>query len=357
MSLGPLMLDVQGVALDASERELLTHPAVGGVILFSRNYQDVEQLSQLCCDIHAARHPHLLIAVDQEGGRVQRFRDGFTRIPAMACLGRRHANDASGALALAHEGGWLMASELLACGVDLSFAPVLDVDRARSKVIGDRAFADDPDVVSSLARAWARGMREAGMASVGKHFPGHGGVAEDSHERLPNDPRDLAEFEMRDLLPFARLMVNDTEQASLSGIMTAHLQVSKVDVRPVTFSRIWLKDILRGRFGFTGAIFSDDLSMHAAAGMGTAPERAAAALEAGCDMVLVCNDPLAARDTVTALPSDASAVRASRLAPLRGHCQMDWSSLRSSARYRRAQRDLAALEAAPELDLHDDNSV
>jgi beta-N-acetylhexosaminidase len=351
------MLDIEGFTLSETERELLQHPAVGGVILFARNYAGREQLVALCAEIRALRKPHLLIAVDQEGGRVQRFRDGFTRLPSMACLGELHRRDPSLSLRLAHEGGWLMASELLACGLDLSFAPVLDVDRARSRIIGDRAFADDPDVVSSLARAWAVGMREAGMAGVGKHFPGHGGVAEDSHDELPHDPRDLASFRARDLVPFERLTASDADGAALTAVMTAHLQVDAVDARPVTFSHRWLRQILRGELNFGGAILSDDLSMHAAQGQGAAPDRAAAALAAGCDMVLVCNDAEAAQAVVQGVDLEGQAVRTSRLAPLRGHARLDWSSLISSARHGAARRKLEAMELQPDLDLHDDNSV
>ena len=357
MSLGPVMLDLRGVALTPREREVLTHPAVGGVILFARNYVDQEQLHALCADIHGLRTPHLLIAVDHEGGRVQRFREGFTAIPAMARFGECHHRDPARALDLAREGGWLMASELLASGVDLSCAPVLDVDRRRSRVIGDRSFADDPDVVSVLARAWIRGMREAGMASVGKHFPGHGGVAEDSHETMPRDPRDLAAFRLRDLLPFERLIKEDPDRGTLAGIMSAHLQVRDVDELPVTFSRAWLTGILRGQLGLTGTIFSDDLSMHGALGLGGPEARAGAAIEAGCDMVLVCNDPDAAEQVVQARAVPVDAIRGSRLARLHGRAHRDWHGLRHSARHRAARDNLEALEAAPELDLHDDNQV
>lgn len=355
MSLGPVMVDLRGVDLEPDERELLEHPAVGGVILFSRNFADLDQLGHLCSEIHAARTPHLLIGVDHEGGRVQRFREGFARIPAMARFGECHERDPQRAVRLAHEGGWLMASELLASGVDLSFAPVLDVDRRRSKVIGDWSFADDPDVVSVLGRAWIRGMREAGMASVGKHFPGHGGVVEDSHEALPRDARDLAAFRLRDMLPFERLMGEDPEQGALAGIMTAHLQVREVDALPVTFSRTWLTEILRRQLGFTGTIFSDDLSMHAALGLGGPGARAGAALEAGCDMVLVCNDPDGAVQVVQSCPPPGDVIRGSRLARLHGRARCGWRRLRQDPRHRWACRELDALEVAPELDLHDDN--
>lgn len=357
MSLGPVMVDLRGTRMDAGERELLAHPAVGGVILFSRNFENTAQLRALCKEVHALRSPHLLVAVDHEGGRVQRFREGFTRLPAMARLGELHQRDPQEALALAHDGGWLMASELLAHGVDLSFAPVLDVDRRRSKVIGDRAFADDPDVVSGLGRAWIHGMREAGMASVGKHFPGHGGVAEDSHDSLPRDDRDLAAFRLRDMQPFERLMGQDPERAALAGIMTAHLQVPHVDELPVTFSRTWLIGILREQLGFTGTIFSDDLSMHATLGLGGAGDRALAAMEAGCDMVLVCNDRQAAEEAVDACPVPRDAVRASRVARLHGRAGCDWRTLVGDPRHARVGVALESLDAAPELDLHDDNQI
>lgn len=351
--MGPVMLDVLGTRLDESERELLRHPAVGGVILFSRNYHDVAQLIALTHEIHQLREPRLLIAVDHEGGRVQRFRAGFTALPSAALIGARYESDARGALALCADAGWLMAAELRACGVDMSFAPVLDLGGDHSEVIGDRAFDVDPDVVTSLARAYVSGMANAGMAAVGKHFPGHGGVGADSHVELPIDTRDLATFLMNDLRPFSSLAEDD-----LPGMMTAHLLVPAVDDRPVSFSCTWLQEVLRRRLGYRGAVFSDDLSMRGAHDIGTPTQRAQAALHAGCDMVLVCNDREAALAVVHAITAGGErALRSSRMARFRGHRAIEWRELQQLERYRYARRVLAALNPAPELDLHDDNSA
>ncbi len=302
MSLGPVMLDLEGTALTAAERELLMHPNVGGVVLFARNYADPDQLEALVAEIHALREPQLLVAVDQEGGRVQRFREGFTALPPMARLGERYDRDPSDAVAAAETLGWLLAAELRAVGVDLSFAPVLDLDCGVSGIIGDRAYHRDPEVVAALAAAQMRGMRRAGMAAVGKHFPGHGSVAEDSHHVRPVDPRRLEDILQLDLLPFERLA-----HKGLPAVMPAHVVYPEVDARPAGYSSIWLRDILRQRLGFVGAVFSDDLAM---AGAGEAEgavrtdcaARADAAVRAGCDMVLVCNDRAAAVTAVEQLP-------------------------------------------------------
>lgn len=350
MGLGPLMVDIEGVELDAADRDLLAHPSVGGVILFSRNYVDPQQLLRLTASIHALRSPQLLIAVDHEGGRVQRFRDGFTRLPAAGLLGQVYERDSARGLQLAAQAGWLMAAELCSCGVDMSFAPVLDLDRGNSQVIGDRAFHRRADVVITLARASVHGMRDAGMAAVGKHFPGHGGVADDSHQTLPVDPRDLASFEVEDMMPFERLAGD-----GLPGIMTAHLMVPAVDAQPVSFSHHWLTTLLRRALGYRGAVFSDDLSMHGAHGVGTPLERALAALAAGCDMALLCNDRAAAEAVADSLHSPADAVRASRLARFHNRGAPAREQLESNPRHVSARSALAGLDPAPELDLHDDN--
>jgi len=350
MSLGPVMLDVAGTELSAADRELLAHPAVGGVILFSRNYVDPAQLAALTDAIRALRTPPLLVAVDHEGGRVQRFREGFTALPAAAAFGAVYDRDRDAAARLAADAGWLMAVELRACGVDMSFAPVLDLDRGCSQVIGDRAFHADADVVTALARAWLRGMRDAGMSGVGKHFPGHGGVAEDSHLALPVDERDLEAFRLHDMLPFERLGAG-----TLAGVMTAHLLVPAVDRVPVSFSRRWLDGILRRELGYQGAVFSDDLSMHGAHAAGGPAERSARALAAGCDMVLVCNDRTAAEAVVCAAPARADAVRASRLARFHARTRPSRRALLADPRHAAARAALAPLNMAPELDLHDDN--
>ncbi len=350
MSLGPVMLDIEGTALTAADRELLAHPAVGGVILFSRNFVDPAQLTALTGAIRALRTPPLLVAVDHEGGRVQRFRQGFTALPAAAAFGRVHDRDPERASRLAVDAGWLMAAELRACGVDMSFAPVLDLDRGCSQVIGDRAFHHDVDVVTALARATLRGMREAGMPGVGKHFPGHGGVAEDSHLALPVDPRDLDTFRLQDMLPFERLGAG-----TLAGVMTAHLLVPAVDRMPVSFSRRWLREVLRGELGYLGAVFSDDLSMHGAHAAGAPADRAARALDAGCDMVLVCNDRAAAETVVSSISTVDDPVRASRLARFHARARPSRDALLADPRHAAVRAALAPLDVAPELDLHDDN--
>jgi len=287
--LGPVMVDVGGLELAPGERELLAHPLAGGVILFARNYASPAQLRGLTSAIRAVRSPELLIAVDHEGGRVQRFVDGFTRLPPMGALGRIHDRDPALAENLAAAIGVVLASELAAHGVDFSFAPVLDLDFGSSSVIGDRAFHAMPGAVARLAGALAGGMRRVGMGAVGKHFPGHGYVRADSHHEVPVDDRDLATIEANDLAPYRALIA-----AGLAGVMPAHVIYPRVDPRPAGFSPIWLREILRGRLGFDGIVFSDDLSMEGAAVAGGIVERGRAALDAGCDMVLVCNAPEAA---------------------------------------------------------------
>lgn len=317
MGLGPVMLDIEGISLTDSIRKRLCHPRTGGVILFTRNFESISQISTLCEEIHALRDPHLLIAVDHEGGRVQRFREEFTRLPAAAEFGRIYDHDRQQGLHLAERAGWLMAAELRAVGVDFSFAPVLDLAHGISGVIGDRAFHRQPDVVVRLARAYIRGMRLAGMQAVGKHFPGHGGVREDSHLTLPVDERDFEEIKSRDLIPFAQL-----GDETLAGIMPAHVLYPQVDTLPAGFSRIWLQQILRHTLGFNGAIFSDDLSMAGAEQAGDYPARAGAALEAGCDMLLVCNHPEAAEAVLAALESrEPDPIAQTRLARMHGQGQ------------------------------------
>lgn len=298
-----LFADLQGQSLDAEDREVLAHPLVAGVTLFARNHHDPGQLRALCAALHGLREPPLLIAVDQEGGRVQRFRDGFTRLPAAAAIGALYTADPALGLAMAADVGEVMARELRACGVDLSFAPVLDVASVQSAVIGARALADDAATVAELALALATGMARGGLLAVGKHFPGHGGVALDSHLALPGDPRDLATITRVDLLPYRRLMQATTPHGAplLGGVMTAHVVYAAVDAQPATFSRLWLDTILRARMGFAGTVFSDDLSMGGALGMGDAPDRVVAALEAGCDVALLCNDRAATVRVLDAL--------------------------------------------------------
>jgi beta-N-acetylhexosaminidase len=282
---GPLIIGIEGTALGATDRERLRHPLVGGAILFTRNYATPDALRALTDDIHALRDPPLLICVDHEGGRVQRFRQGFSAIPPMRTLGEEWDADPVAAQDAAFEHGRTIGAELCAHGVDFSFAPVLDLDHGSSVVIGNRAFHRDVSAVTALARALARGLRAAGTAAVGKHFPGHGFVAADSHTDLPVDTRPLAAILEEDVAPYAALARSD-----LDAIMPAHIVYPRVDARPAGFSATWIHDILRGRIGFDGVVVSDDLDMAGAHVAGDIVARADAALAAGCDMVLACND-------------------------------------------------------------------
>jgi beta-N-acetylhexosaminidase len=313
-ALGPVMVDVGGLALTAEEREFLGHPLVGAVILFARNYADPAQLRALTAEIRAVREPQLLIAVDHEGGRVQRFREGFTSIPPMRALGELWAADRGEALDLARAAGLVIGTELAAAGVDFSFTPVLDVDFGPSSVIGDRAFARQPQVIGELAAALMGGLEQAGMAAVGKHFPGHGYAAADSHVAIPVDGRSLEQIEADDLVPYRMLIPQ-----GLAAVMPAHVIYPKVDAQPAGFSPFWLKEVLRRRLGFDGLIFSDDLVMEGASVAGDIVARARAAFAADCDMVLVCNAPESARKLVADLaaasgkPSALNAARAARM--------------------------------------------
>lgn len=289
LPLGRVMLDVAGLSLDAADREVLAHPAVGGVILFKQNFASPSQLDRLTADIRALRTPPLLIAVDHEGGRIQRFLEGFTHLPPMRALGKVYDRDPDLAENLAGAVGVVLASELFGHGVDLSFAPVVDIDFGASSIIGDRAFHPTPQGVARLAASLVRGMGRIGMGAVAKHFPGHGHVRADSHVAVPVDDRDLAEIEANDLVPYRTLI-----PAGLAGVMPAHVIYPKVDSRPAGFSEIWLGRILRGKLGFDGLVFSDDLSMEGASVAGGIAERGRAALGAGCDMVLVCGNREAA---------------------------------------------------------------
>ncbi|MFI8740219.1 beta-N-acetylhexosaminidase [Stutzerimonas zhaodongensis] len=286
---GSLMLDIAGTWLTAEDRQLLRQPEVGGLILFARNIENLTQVQELCRAIRAVR-PDLLLAVDQEGGRVQRLRRDFVRLPAMREFASR-----PNAQELAEICGWVMATEVLAVGLDFSFAPVLDLDYQRSAVVGSRAFEGDPLRASELAGAFIRGMHSAGMAATGKHFPGHGWAEADSHVAIPVDERGLDELRGRDLVPFRKLA------AELDAVMPAHVIYPQIDDRPAGFSRRWLQDVLRDELGFRGLIFSDDLSMAGAHVAGDAASRIEAALTAGCDMGLVCNDRGAAELALSAL--------------------------------------------------------
>jgi len=317
---GPIMLDVAGLTLTEHERDIINHPNTGAVILFSRNYESPAQVTKLIGSIRAARNGDILIAVDQEGGRVQRFRNGFTRLPPAAY----YANQPD----MAEAAGWLMAMELLAVGVDFSFAPVLDIDCGVSEIIGDRSFSTDAELATHLSSLFRKGMNEAGMAATGKHFPGHGAVALDSHLTLPVDERDLDSIRAKDLQPFAQL-INE----GLEAIMPAHVVYPQIDPNPAGFSSFWLQDILRGELGFNGTIFSDDLSMEGAASVGDFPERARQAQQAGCDMILVCNNPVAAEQVLNALPVTVDPLRQQRLQAMQGKPELNREELMNTPQW------------------------
>ena len=291
---GPVMLDVEGLALTADDRERLAHPLVGGVILFTRNYADRGQLAALTASIRALRDPALVIGVDHEGGRVQRFRAGFTAIPPMRLLGETWDRDVAQAARDAEALGRMIAGELRPLAIDFSFTPVLDLAYGSSAVIGDRAFHRNPNAVAHLATALRRGLNAGGMAAVGKHFPGHGFVAADSHTDVPVDGRPMAAIAADDLVPFGALVAG-----GLEAVMPAHVIYPDVDAKPAGYSRVWLQEVLRGRLGFDGMIFSDDLGMAGAHTAGDIVARAEAAVEAGCDVVLVCNDAAASDDLLS----------------------------------------------------------
>ena len=300
---GPLMIDIAGLELTDLDRARLAHPLVGGLILFARNYQSPQQLARLTADVHALRSPPLPIAIDHEGGRVQRCRDGFTRLPAMRSLGELWARDPQAALSAAHDVGYVLAAELRQSGVDLSFTPVLDLDWGRSGVIGNRAFHRDPAIVAELAGALIEGLRYAGMAACGKHFPGHGWAEADSHVAIPVDERTLAEL-ATDMAPYRQL--------KLDAVMPAHVIYPQVDSRSAGFSPVWISK-LRNELGFDGVIFSDDLSMEGASIAGDIVARASAAWHAGCDMLLVCNAPDAVDDVLERWQPAFDAVRSARI--------------------------------------------
>ncbi len=308
LPLGPLMIDIAGTLLTALDIERLRHPLVGGIILFARNYENPPQLTALCKSIHALRNPPLPIAIDHEGGRVQRCREGFTRLPAMRELGLWWQDDPAAATEGAHAIGYLLAAELRQCGVDFSFTPVLDLEWGRSSVIGDRAFHADAATVTELAGALIKGLKAAGLGCCGKHFPGHGWVAADSHVAQPVDERSLAEL-APDIYPYRHL--------TLDAVMPAHVIYPQVDSRPAGFSPVWL-DILRNDVGFDGVIFSDDLSMEGAGVVGGIVARVEAAWSAGCDMLLVCNSPDAVAELLVdwhPTRSETSATRVEKLSP------------------------------------------
>ncbi|MGO9514051.1 MAG: beta-N-acetylhexosaminidase [Steroidobacteraceae bacterium] len=343
MSLGPLMVDVAGMELSPDDAEVLRHPLVGSVLLFSRNYRNPQQVAALTAAIKALRTPQLLIAVDHEGGRVQRFREAFTPLPASHLLGRRFDEAEREALSLAHSIGWLMASELRTVGIDFSFAPCIDLDYGVSEVIGDRAFHRDPDAVAALGAAYLAGMREAGMAAVAKHFPGHGAVVADSHIALPVDRRDFVDMEP-DLRPYRVLIENQ-----LPGVMAAHVVYPAVDALPASLSRRWITDILRGVLGFHGCVFADDLSMAGAAAFGDVVQRARLAFAAGCDVLPICNDREAVRMVLKSFdPDAATAASQARLVRMRARGEPP-GGLKNNVHWRETVTRVANLSIAPPL--------
>ncbi len=335
MALGPVMVDVAGTELTEQEKQRLLHPSVGGVILFARNFENRAQLNALCTEIHALRQPALLIAVDHEGGRVQRFKDdGFTHLPAMRELGRIWDSDPALAVKLATALGYILAAELRACGVDFSFTPVLDLDYECSAVIGDRAFHSKPQTVARLAEALAHGLQQAGMGACGKHFPGHGAVEADSHHEVPVDERDLVTILDNDAAPYGWL-----GGTVIQAVMPAHVIYPTIDPKPAGFSEYWLQRVLRQALAYNGMIFSDDLTMEGATVAGDILARAEAALQAGCDMVLVCNRPDLADELLQRLHwtmSNESSQRLLDLFPIDE--ALEWDALQADEHYQQAQQ-------------------
>jgi beta-N-acetylhexosaminidase len=339
------MVDLSGTELTPEELEILRHPLVGSVLLYTRNYLNPQQITTLCSAIRELRSPALLIAIDHEGGRVQRFQDGFTRLPAVRFLGRRYDEDRTEALRAAHSVGWLLAAELRAVGVDFSFSPCVDLDYGLSEIIGDRAFHRDPEAVAALAAATLAGMREAGMAAVAKHFPGHGAVRADSHVALPVDRRPFADLEP-DLRPYRLLIDNQ-----LPAVMAAHVEYPAIDTLPASLSRRWITDILRGSLGFHGCVFADDLSMAAAAASGDVLTRVRLALHAGCDVLPIFNDRGAVRRVLGTLkPEATSPASLARLVRMRARGEAP-AELKSDPRWRAARTVIEGLTAAPALTL------
>lgn len=334
LPLGPAVVDPAGPVLTDDDHRRLRHPAVGGVILFARNFESPAQLQALTQDIRSLREPQLLIGVDHEGGRVQRFREGFTTLPPMRTLGHLWDRDRDAARVAAHAAGYVIGAELAAHGLDFSFTPVLDLDYGASSVIGDRALHYDPLAVGALAAALVGGLGRGGMGAVGKHFPGHGYAAADSHVAVPTDDRPLSEILRKDLVPYGPAI-----EAGLAGIMPAHVIYPKVDAEPAGYSRVWLQGVLRRKLGFGGLVFSDDLSMEGASTVGGVAERAHAALDAGCDMVLLCNDP-EGQDRLLHSLEESAPVSQRRAEGMRHRGGRD---LRRRLAYREALGDLARL--------------
>ncbi len=330
LAIGPVMIDIEGQTLSQYDKEKISHPNTGAIILFSRNYADPQQITALCQEIRAARNGQILIAVDQEGGRVQRFREGFTRLPPAMSYNRQPQ--------LLKAAGWLMAMELLTVGIDFSFAPVLDIDRGISEIIGDRSFSKDKRLAAEYASQFRKGMHNAGMAATGKHFPGHGAVALDSHLTLPVDERGLDSIRNKDLLPFKQLI-----DEGLEAIMPAHVIYPAVDNLPAGFSKKWIKEILRSELRFDGAVFSDDLNMEGAAFAGDFVSRAVLAQQAGCDMLLVCNNPANAELVLESLPVTYITERERRLQHMQGKVQFSRTELLSSPQWQQVSKQINEL--------------
>ena len=322
MSIGSLMLDLEGTRLTAEEKELLQHPMTGGLIFFTRNYESAEQIIELTRSVRDLVGDEFLISVDHEGGRVQRFRSEFTELPAIAHLGKIYQENQDEALLMSRKAGWLMAAEVRAVGIDFSFAPVLDLDYGVSQVIGDRAFHRDPFAVAKLAEAYIKGMKDTGMASTGKHFPGHGAVTVDSHLGIPVDTRSHEEIWADDIIPFAKLI-----EKGMDAVMPAHVIYENIDKNPAGFSPYWLRDVLRKELKFDGVIFSDDLSMEGASIAGGYTERAEAALDAGCDMILVCNDRAGVVEVLDRVNFKQNNESSQRLSRMRGEPFVNRSAL------------------------------
>jgi beta-N-acetylhexosaminidase len=346
MTLGPLMIDVQGTTLTEEDRELMRHPLVGAVILFTRNFESAEQIERLVADIRAARTPPLLVTVDHEGGRVQRFRKDFTVLPSLRAIGREYDIDPAVGRTLARQAGWLMAAELRGVGIDMSFAPCVDLDYGVSTVIGDRAFHRDPQAVAELAIAYMGGMREAGMIATAKHYPGHGAVVPDSHVAIPVDRRELAELD-GDLHPYRRLIEN-----GLASVMAAHVIFAAVDDRPAGFSRRWIQGELRSGLGFDGAIFTDDLSMAGAAVVGDMPMRARAALDAGCDVLSCCNNRQGVLQVIDSLRGSGDPLSQVRMARLHGKPGPARGALLASAEWKACESAVRGCMERPGLSLN-----
>jgi beta-N-acetylhexosaminidase len=344
------MVDVAGLELTPEDRDVLRHPLVGSVILFTRNYQSAEQLTKLVADIHAVRSPALIVAVDQEGGRVQRFRPEFSRLPPPRRIGHEFDLDSKQGLTLARSMGWLMAAELRAHGVDLSFAPCVDLDYGVSEVIGDRAFHSKPEVVAQLALAYMQGMKDAGMAATAKHFPGHGAVVADSHHSLPVDRRGWNELG-QDLQPYRRLIDN-----GIPGVMVAHILFPAIAPEPASLSRRWIRNALREELRFEGCIFTDDLSMGGAKEFGDVVQRATAALSAGCDVLPVCNDRASVVTLLDELEWEIEPSAHLRLVRMRGKGAPERGELLAGDAWRASQALLARTSAAPQLNLTSGNA-